>query len=54
MRGNAERLEKLVAKRVLANISRAYRDLGTRVRRFIDELEVVIDKEKYDTDFSEN
>ncbi len=54
MKGEAEKLEKMVAEGIIVNISRAYRDLATRVRRFIEGLEVVIDGEKFDTDLSRN
>jgi hypothetical protein len=52
MRSDAENLEKLVAEGVITNVSRAHRDLGTRVRRFIKESEVITDGKKYNINIS--
>jgi hypothetical protein len=54
MRDEDERLERLMAGGVIMNISKTHRDLAARVRRFIEELDVVINEEKYNTDISGN
>jgi hypothetical protein len=39
---------------VAAGNATAHRDLVARVRRFIKDLKVVIDRDKYDTDITGN
>ncbi len=52
--GEAEKLERLVDEGATVGFAKAHRDLAARVRRFIEDLEVVIDGEQYDTNITKN
>ncbi len=54
MKGDARKLDKMLSEGITSKASQEYGDLATRVRRFIEGLEVIIDGEKLDTDYNRN